>query len=42
MREGMVGGQFWSVYVHCDAQQKHFEDPSVSPSVNPPIPPCPD
>ena len=30
MREGMVGGQFWSVYVHCDASQKHFEDPSVS------------
>ncbi|KAJ9144957.1 Dipeptidase [Pleurostoma richardsiae] len=28
MRQGMVGGQFWSVYVHCDANQKHFEDPS--------------
>lgn len=25
----MVGGQFWSVYVDCDTQQKHFEDPSV-------------
>lgn len=30
MREGMVGGQFWSVYVHCDESQIHFEDPSVS------------
>ena len=30
MRQGMMGGQFWSVYVHCDAAQKHFEDPSVS------------
>jgi membrane dipeptidase len=30
MRQGMVGGQFWSVYVHCDDAQKHFEDPSVS------------
>ena len=29
MRKGMMGGQFWSVYVHCDAAQKHFEDPSV-------------
>ncbi|KAF2811330.1 uncharacterized protein BDZ99DRAFT_385120 [Mytilinidion resinicola] len=28
MREGMVGGQFWSVYVDCDVNQKHFEDPS--------------
>ncbi|KAI0381315.1 membrane dipeptidase-domain-containing protein [Hypomontagnella monticulosa] len=28
MRTGMVGGQFWSVYVHCDTQQQHFEDPS--------------
>ncbi|GKT70260.1 microsomal dipeptidase [Colletotrichum tofieldiae] len=28
MRQGMMGGQFWSVYVHCDASQKHFEDPS--------------
>ncbi|OIW30408.1 hypothetical protein CONLIGDRAFT_573456 [Coniochaeta ligniaria NRRL 30616] len=28
MRQGMVGGQFWSVYVDCDDQQKHFEDPS--------------
>ncbi|KAI2635787.1 membrane dipeptidase-domain-containing protein [Hypomontagnella submonticulosa] len=28
MRAGMVGGQFWSVYVHCDTQQRHFEDPS--------------
>ncbi|KAF2488690.1 hypothetical protein BU16DRAFT_520459 [Lophium mytilinum] len=28
MREGMVGGQFWSVYVDCDANQQHFEDPS--------------
>lgn len=32
MRAGMVGGQFWSVYVHCDTQQRHFEDPSVSES----------
>ena len=30
MRQGKVGGQFWSVYVHCDESQKHFEDPSVS------------
>ena len=30
MRQGMVGGQFWSVYVECDRAQKHFEDPSVS------------
>ncbi|EXM27383.1 hypothetical protein RAB80_013426 [Fusarium oxysporum f. sp. vasinfectum] len=28
LRQGMVGGQFWSVYVDCDEQQKHFEDPS--------------
>ncbi|KAH7014655.1 membrane dipeptidase-domain-containing protein [Microdochium trichocladiopsis] len=28
MRQGQMGGQFWSVYVHCDAAQKHFEDPS--------------
>ncbi|KAI1773190.1 membrane dipeptidase-domain-containing protein [Hypoxylon cercidicola] len=28
MRAGMVGGQFWSVYIHCDTQQQHFEDPS--------------
>ncbi|KAF2732611.1 hypothetical protein EJ04DRAFT_513769 [Polyplosphaeria fusca] len=28
MRQGLVGGQFWSVYVDCDANQKHFEDPS--------------
>ncbi|KAF2115334.1 membrane dipeptidase-domain-containing protein [Lophiotrema nucula] len=28
LREGMVGGQFWSVYVDCDVNQKHFEDPS--------------
>lgn len=34
MKEGMVGGQFWSVYVHCDASQKHFEDPSVSDSLS--------
>lgn len=34
MRTGMVGGQFWSVYVHCDVQQQHFEDPSVSPKIN--------
>lgn len=33
MREGMVGGQFWSVYVDCDVQQKHFDDPSVSLSL---------
>ncbi|KAM0348747.1 hypothetical protein ACHAPU_004186 [Fusarium lateritium] len=30
LRQGMVGGQFWSVYVDCDEHQKHFEDPSVS------------
>ena len=30
MREGMVGGQFWSVYVDCDYKnQKHFDDPTV-------------
>lgn len=29
MRQGQVGGQFWSVYVECDTKQKHFEDPSV-------------
>ncbi|KAH9885548.1 membrane dipeptidase-domain-containing protein [Xylariomycetidae sp. FL2044] len=28
MRQGMVGGQFWSVYVDCDTHQQHFEDPS--------------
>ncbi|KAK4541579.1 hypothetical protein LTR36_007876 [Oleoguttula mirabilis] len=28
MKQGMVGGQFWSVYVHCDTAVKHFEDPS--------------
>ncbi|KAI1407140.1 membrane dipeptidase-domain-containing protein [Hypoxylon sp. FL1857] len=28
MRTGMVGGQFWSVYVDCDVHQNHFEDPS--------------
>ncbi|KAJ4251496.1 hypothetical protein NW762_011483 [Fusarium torreyae] len=28
MRQGLVGGQFWSVYVDCDTQQQHFEDPS--------------
>ncbi|OAA63470.1 Peptidase M19, renal dipeptidase [Niveomyces insectorum RCEF 264] len=28
MRQGMVGGQFWSVYVDCDTRQKDFEDPS--------------
>ncbi|KAI1073826.1 membrane dipeptidase-domain-containing protein [Whalleya microplaca] len=28
MRQGMMGGQFWSVYVQCDKAQKHFEDPS--------------
>ncbi|KAJ4300696.1 hypothetical protein N0V90_002784 [Kalmusia sp. IMI 367209] len=28
MRQGMVGGQFWSVYVDCDVNQQHFEDPS--------------
>ena len=33
MRQGMMGGQFWSVYVDCDAAAKHFEDPSVR-SVN--------
>lgn len=35
MRQGQVGGQFWSVYVDCDVAQKHFEDPSVSDQ-NPP------
>lgn len=30
MRQGQMGGQFWSVYVDCDESQKHFEDPSVS------------
>ena len=30
MRQGMMGGQFWSVYVDCDAATTHFEDPSVS------------
>ena len=34
MRQGMVGGQFWSVYVDCDTQQKHFEDPSVSSAMS--------
>lgn len=29
MRQGMMGGQFWSVHVHCDKKQTHFEDPSV-------------
>ncbi|KAF6789406.1 microsomal dipeptidase [Colletotrichum sojae] len=33
MRQGMVDGQFWSVYVDCDVQQSHFEDPSVSDKV---------
>lgn len=28
MEAGMMGGQFWSVYVECDARQEHFEDPS--------------
>ncbi|KAK7418927.1 hypothetical protein QQX98_003630 [Neonectria punicea] len=28
MRQGQVGGQFWSVYVDCDPQQHHFEDAS--------------
>ncbi|KAI1373213.1 membrane dipeptidase-domain-containing protein [Hypoxylon crocopeplum] len=28
MRQGMMGGQFWSVHVKCDVAQKHFEDPS--------------
>ncbi|KAF5661826.1 putative xylitol dehydrogenase [Fusarium heterosporum] len=30
LRQDMVGGQFWSVYVDYDEQQKRFEDPSVS------------
>lgn len=30
LRQGMVGGQFWSVYVDCDERKTHFEDPSVS------------
>jgi membrane dipeptidase len=29
MKQGLMGGQFWSVHVHCDKAQKHFEDPSV-------------
>lgn len=29
MRQGIMGGQFWSVYVKCDASQEHFDDPSV-------------
>jgi len=33
MREGLVGGQFWSVYVDCDPSQNHFEDPSVCQSL---------
>ncbi|KAI1207857.1 membrane dipeptidase-domain-containing protein [Annulohypoxylon truncatum] len=28
MRAGMMGGQFWSVYVECDARQQNFDDPS--------------
>ncbi|KAI1459620.1 membrane dipeptidase-domain-containing protein [Annulohypoxylon moriforme] len=28
MREGMVGGQFWSVYTECDFRQQNFEDPT--------------
>lgn len=28
MRQGMVGGQFWSVYVDCDEKQTHFDAPS--------------
>ncbi|KAH9909727.1 membrane dipeptidase-domain-containing protein [Xylariomycetidae sp. FL2044] len=28
MRQGMMGGQFWSVHVKCDKAQKHFEGPS--------------
>ncbi|KAM0417082.1 hypothetical protein ACHAPT_012920 [Fusarium lateritium] len=28
LRQGLVGGQFWSVYVDCDERQTHFEDPS--------------
>lgn len=30
LRQGMVGGQFWSVFVDCDERQTHHEDPSVS------------
>jgi membrane dipeptidase len=29
MKQGLMGGQFWSVHVHCDKTQKHFDDPSV-------------
>lgn len=29
MKQGFMGGQFWSVHVHCDKAQKHFDDPSV-------------
>lgn len=29
MKQGLMGGQFWSVHVHCDKAQKHFDDPSV-------------
>ena len=29
IRKGQMGGQFWSVYVDCDENQQHFEDPSV-------------
>lgn len=32
MREGQVGAQFWSVYVDCDVNQNHWDDPSVSAS----------
>lgn len=28
MRQGMMGGQFWSVYVNCNPSQTHFEDAS--------------
>ncbi|KAI1105541.1 membrane dipeptidase-domain-containing protein [Jackrogersella minutella] len=28
MRQGMMGGQFWSVYIRCYTDLKHFEDPS--------------
>ncbi|GAM41910.1 hypothetical protein TCE0_042r15407 [Talaromyces pinophilus] len=28
MKQGLMGGQFWSVHVHCDKAQKHFDDPS--------------
>ncbi|KFA54569.1 hypothetical protein S40293_02264 [Stachybotrys chartarum IBT 40293] len=31
MKQGLVGGQFWSVYVECDDRQQRFDDPSWLP-----------